>query len=37
MGSGLAGGNAFMEDYTYHFDPSNELVLGSHMLEIDSS
>jgi L-arabinose isomerase len=37
MGSGLAGGNAFMEDYTYHFDPNNELVLGSHMLEIDSS
>jgi L-arabinose isomerase len=37
MGSGLAGGNAFMEDYTYHFDPANELVLGSHMLEIDAS
>jgi len=37
MGSGLAGGNAFMEDYTYHFDPNNELVLGSHMLEVDSS
>jgi L-arabinose isomerase len=37
MGSGLAGGNAFMEDYTYHFDPNNALVLGSHMLEIDAS
>ena len=37
MGSGLKGGNAFMEDYTYHFDPNNSLVLGSHMLEIDSS
>jgi len=37
MGSGLKGGNAFMEDYTYHFDPNNNLVLGSHMLEIDSS
>jgi len=37
MGSGLKGGNAFMEDYTYHFDPSNTLVLGSHMLEIDAS
>lgn len=37
MGSGLPGGNAFMEDYTYHFDPNNELVLGSHMLEVDSS
>jgi L-arabinose isomerase len=37
MGSGLKGGNAFMEDYTYHFDPNNSLVLGSHMLEIDAS
>src|SRR5471030_2805165 len=37
MGSGLKGGNAFMEDYTYHFDPDNSLVLGSHMLEIDAS
>lgn len=37
MGSGLKGGNAFMEDYTYHFDPSNPLVLGSHMLEVDES
>ena len=34
MASGLPGGNSFMEDYTYHFDPSNPLVLGSHMLEI---
>jgi len=37
MGSGLKGGNAFMEDYTYHFDKDNMLVLGSHMLEIDAS
>ncbi|WPU95051.1 L-arabinose isomerase [Mucilaginibacter sabulilitoris] len=37
MGSGLKGGNAFMEDYTYHFDPNNALVLGSHMLEVDAS
>jgi len=37
MGSGLKGGNSFMEDYTYHFDPKNELVLGSHMLEICES
>lgn len=37
MGSGLEGGNAFMEDYTYHFDPKNNLVLGSHMLEIDEA
>ncbi len=37
MGAGLPGGNAFMEDYTYHFDGGNSMVLGSHMLEIDSS
>lgn len=37
MGAGLPGGNAFMEDYTYHFDPSNPLVLGAHMLEVDPS
>ena len=37
MGSGLTGGNSFMEDYTYHFDPKNQLVLGSHMLEICES
>jgi L-arabinose isomerase len=37
MGSGLPGGNSFMEDYTYHFDPENRLVLGAHMLEICSS
>nr|WP_199075137.1 L-arabinose isomerase [Pedobacter sp. ASV19] len=37
MGSGLAGGNAFMEDYTYHFEPGNSFVLGSHMLEVDES
>ena len=32
----MAGGiqTSFMEDYTYHLDPTNELVLGSHMLEI---
>ncbi|MBC7850935.1 MAG: L-arabinose isomerase [Chitinophagaceae bacterium] len=37
MGSGLPGGNSFMEDYTYHFDPSDPLVLGAHMLEICES
>lgn len=37
MGTGLKGGNSFMEDYTYHFEPGNELVLGSHMLEICES
>ena len=32
----MAGGKqtSFMEDYTYHLEPGNELVLGSHMLEI---
>lgn len=34
MGEGLPGGNSFMEDYTYHFQPGNSQVLGSHMLEI---
>jgi L-arabinose isomerase len=37
MGAGLKGGNSFMEDYTYHLDPANPLVLGSHMLEICES
>jgi len=37
MGSGLKGGNSFMEDYTYHFEPGNAMVLGSHMLEICGS
>ncbi len=34
MSSGMPGGSSFMEDYTYHFDPANPMVLGSHMLEI---
>jgi L-arabinose isomerase len=37
MATGLKGGNSFMEDYTYHFEPGNNLVLGAHMLEICSS
>lgn len=37
MATGLKGGNTFMEDYTYHFEPGNELVLGAHMLEICES
>lgn len=37
MGAGLPGANAFMEDYTYHLDPANPLVMGSHMLEVDAS
>ncbi len=34
MASGLKGGTSFMEDYTYHLQPGNKLVLGAHMLEI---
>ncbi|MDA3811230.1 MAG: L-arabinose isomerase [Spirochaetaceae bacterium] len=34
MGQGLSGGTSFMEDYTYHFEPGNMKVLGSHMLEV---
>lgn len=34
MASDLAGGNSFMEDYTYHFQAGNQMVLGAHMLEI---
>src|SRR4051812_15114962 len=37
MSGGLKGGNSFMEDYTYHFEPNNQMVLGAHMLEICSS
>jgi L-arabinose isomerase len=37
MGAGMKGGNSFMEDYTYHFNPDNRMVLGSHMLEICES
>ncbi len=34
MATGLPGGNSFMEDYTYHMEAGNEMVLGAHMLEI---
>ena len=34
MASGLNGGTSFMEDYTYHMNPTGKFVLGSHMLEI---
>lgn len=37
MASGLKGGTSFMEDYTYHLEPGNNLVLGAHMLEICES
>lgn len=34
MSAGLEGGTSFMEDYTYHFSPAGDKVLGAHMLEI---
>ena len=34
MGAGLKGGCSFMEDYTYHLNPSGQKVLGAHMLEV---
>lgn len=37
MASGLKGGNSFMEDYTYHLNNSEPMVLGAHMLEICES
>jgi L-arabinose isomerase len=37
MATGMEGGNSFMEDYTYHLEPKNEMVLGAHMLEICES
>ncbi len=37
MAEGLKGGTSFMEDYTYHFNPSGMAVLGAHMLEVCES
>jgi len=37
MSSGVKGGVSFMEDYTYHFSASGDMVLGAHMLEICDS
>ncbi len=34
MTEGMAGGSAFMEDYTYHLEKGNEYSLGAHMLEV---
>lgn len=34
MAAGLPGGTSFMEDYTYHLEKDNELILGAHMLEV---
>ncbi len=33
-GDGLPGGTSFMEDYTYHLVPGEQLILGAHMLEV---
>ncbi len=37
MSEGLNSGTSFMEDYTYHLDPSGMKVLGAHMLEVCES
>ena len=34
MSAGLKKGTSFMEDYTYHFSPAGDRVLGAHMLEV---
>ncbi len=34
MGQFKGKGTSFMEDYTYHLDPQNAMVLGAHMLEV---
>ncbi len=34
MGGEGGKGTSFMEDYTYHMDPTNTVVLGAHMLEV---
>jgi L-arabinose isomerase len=34
MAAGRPGGTSFMEDYTYHLEPGQELILGAHMLEV---
>ncbi|MEY9878012.1 L-arabinose isomerase [Streptacidiphilus sp. MAP12-33] len=34
MAVGRPGGTSFMEDYTYHLTPGQELILGAHMLEV---
>ncbi|MBN2258185.1 MAG: L-arabinose isomerase [Anaerolineaceae bacterium] len=37
MGVGMSKGCSFMEDYTYHFSPKGDRILGAHMLEVCSS
>ncbi|MEE1296062.1 MAG: L-arabinose isomerase [Bifidobacterium sp.] len=37
MGYGLEGGASLMEDYSYNYTPGNEMIMGSHMLEVSPS
>ncbi len=37
MAGNDAKGTSFMEDYTYHFSPDGDRVLGAHMLEVCES
>ncbi|UQX88414.1 L-arabinose isomerase [Jatrophihabitans telluris] len=34
MAHGRPGGTSFMEDYTYHYGPGPQRILGAHMLEV---
>ncbi|HET7387423.1 MAG TPA: L-arabinose isomerase [Nocardioidaceae bacterium] len=34
VAEGLPGGTSFMEDYTYHLVPGEQVILGAHMLEV---
>lgn len=34
MAQGRPEGTTFMEDYTYSFEPGNEMIMGAHMLEV---
>ncbi|MCL6538739.1 MAG: L-arabinose isomerase [Acidothermus sp.] len=34
MARGRSRGTSFMEDYTYHLGPGDQLILGAHMLEV---
>jgi L-arabinose isomerase len=34
VAQGLPGGTSFMEDYTYHLVPGEQVILGAHMLEV---
>lgn len=34
MAKGRNKGTSFMEDYTYHLEKGNEMILGAHMLEV---